>query len=154
MISRALFNFVLLKALGVTDKKQTQLAENQPLRLIKCLYIVAHYFLMSLTVGWHEKIHWTVLIGSFFIKQNKFLISFCGGFTQRTVMLVGFINIFDCQIWMCGGSLHIVPCSRVGHVFRKRRPYSAPDGEDTMTRNSLRVAQVWMDEYKVRIILM
>ena len=53
------------------------------------------------------------------------------------------------QIWQCGGRLEIIPCSRVGHIFRKRRPYGAPAGEDTMTKNSLRVAHVWMDEYKV-----
>ena len=52
---------------------------------------------------------------------------------------------------MCGGTLELIPCSRVGHVFRRRRPYGSPDGEDTMTRNSLRVAMVWMDEYKVHI---
>lgn len=52
------------------------------------------------------------------------------------------------RIWMCGGTLELMPCSRVGHVFRRRRPYGSPDGEDTMTRNSLRVAMVWMDEYK------
>ncbi|XP_015909150.1 polypeptide N-acetylgalactosaminyltransferase 11 [Parasteatoda tepidariorum] len=51
------------------------------------------------------------------------------------------------RIWMCGGSLQIIPCSRVGHVFRRRRPYGSPAGEDTLTYNSLRVAHVWMDEY-------
>lgn len=53
------------------------------------------------------------------------------------------------QIWMCGGQLEIIPCSRVGHVFRRRRPYGSPNGEDTLTKNSLRVAHVWMDDYKV-----
>ncbi|KAH6938451.1 hypothetical protein HPB50_009385 [Hyalomma asiaticum] len=50
------------------------------------------------------------------------------------------------RIWMCGGRLEILPCSRVGHVFRRRRPYGSPSGEDTLTKNSLRVAHVWMDE--------
>uniref|UniRef100_A0A673BGY9 Polypeptide N-acetylgalactosaminyltransferase n=1 Tax=Sphaeramia orbicularis TaxID=375764 RepID=A0A673BGY9_9TELE len=52
------------------------------------------------------------------------------------------------RIWMCGGQLIIVPCSRVGHIFRKRRPYGSPGGQDTMAHNSLRLAHVWMDEYK------
>ncbi|CAH1789835.1 unnamed protein product [Owenia fusiformis] len=52
------------------------------------------------------------------------------------------------RIWMCGGQLEIIPCSRVGHIFRKRRPYGNPTGFDTMTRNSLRVIHVWLDGYK------
>uniref|UniRef100_A0A3Q4H3X0 Polypeptide N-acetylgalactosaminyltransferase n=1 Tax=Neolamprologus brichardi TaxID=32507 RepID=A0A3Q4H3X0_NEOBR len=52
------------------------------------------------------------------------------------------------RIWMCGGQLFIIPCSRVGHIFRKRRPYGSPGGHDTMAHNSLRLAHVWMDGYK------
>jgi len=52
------------------------------------------------------------------------------------------------RIWQCGGRMEIVTCSRVGHVFRQFRPYSSPDGVDTATRNSARVAEVWLDEYK------
>ncbi|XP_023495800.1 polypeptide N-acetylgalactosaminyltransferase 11 isoform X3 [Equus caballus] len=37
---------------------------------------------------------------------------------------------------------------KVGHIFRKRRPYGSPEGQDTMTHNSLRLAYVWLDEYK------
>lgn len=52
------------------------------------------------------------------------------------------------RIWMCGGRIELIPCSRIGHVFRRRRPYGSEDQRDTLLRNSLRVAHVWMDEYK------
>lgn len=50
---------------------------------------------------------------------------------------------------MCGGRLEIIPCSRVGHIFRRRRPYGNIDGQDSMTYNSLRAAHVWLDDYIV-----
>ncbi|CAG9532701.1 unnamed protein product [Cercopithifilaria johnstoni] len=52
------------------------------------------------------------------------------------------------KTWMCGGRLEIVPCSHVGHVFRKRSPYKWRTGVNVLKRNSVRLAEVWMDEYK------
>ena len=52
------------------------------------------------------------------------------------------------QTWMCGGTLEIVPCSHVGHIFRKRSPYKWRSGVNVLRRNSIRLAEVWLDDYR------
>ncbi|XP_032879963.1 uncharacterized protein LOC116975242 isoform X2 [Amblyraja radiata] len=52
------------------------------------------------------------------------------------------------KVWMCGGEIEIIPCSRVGHIFRDGNPYTFPkDRIKTVERNLARVAEVWLDEY-------
>lgn len=52
------------------------------------------------------------------------------------------------KTWMCGGTLEIVPCSHVGHIFRKRSPYKWRSGVNVLRRNSIRLAEVWLDDFK------
>ena len=70
------------------------------------------------------------------------------------------------RIWMCGGNrnpfkcfiivpsfsgtLVTAPCSHVGHIFRKRSPYKWLPGVNVVKKNAVRVAEVWLDEYKVQ----
>ncbi|XP_032785996.2 putative polypeptide N-acetylgalactosaminyltransferase 9 isoform X1 [Daphnia magna] len=51
------------------------------------------------------------------------------------------------KTWMCGGTLEIIPCSHVGHIFRKRSPYKWRTGVNVLKRNNVRLAEVWLDEY-------
>ncbi|CAF1268604.1 unnamed protein product [Didymodactylos carnosus] len=52
------------------------------------------------------------------------------------------------RIWMCGGELVTAPCSHVGHIFRKRSPYKWLPGVNVVKKNAVRVAEVWLDDYK------
>lgn len=62
--------------------------------------------------------------------------------------IVGGIGGAAAQVWMCGGRLEILPCSRVGHVFRKATPYHFPGGTtQIVNHNNARLVDVWLDEW-------
>ncbi|XP_046556794.1 putative polypeptide N-acetylgalactosaminyltransferase 9 [Haliotis rubra] len=51
------------------------------------------------------------------------------------------------KAWMCNGSVELLPCSHVGHIFRHNNPIHWPI-PGSVRRNAARVAEVWMDDYK------
>ncbi|XP_042291947.1 polypeptide N-acetylgalactosaminyltransferase 15-like isoform X2 [Thunnus maccoyii] len=51
------------------------------------------------------------------------------------------------RVWSCGGSMEVVPCSRVAHLDHHHLPYRFPD-EDLLQRNKIRIADTWMDDYR------
>ncbi|XP_015264245.1 PREDICTED: polypeptide N-acetylgalactosaminyltransferase 15 [Gekko japonicus] len=51
------------------------------------------------------------------------------------------------KTWLCGGSVEILPCSHVGHVYRAGIPYNFHD-EDAIVRNKIRIAETWLDSFK------
>ena len=51
------------------------------------------------------------------------------------------------RVWTCGGNLEIIPCSKVGHIFRKISPYTWRPGKNVARINTLRMVEVWLDDY-------
>ncbi|XP_008528775.1 probable polypeptide N-acetylgalactosaminyltransferase 8 isoform X2 [Equus przewalskii] len=56
------------------------------------------------------------------------------------------------RVWQCGGRIEVLPCSRIAHLERHHKPY-ALDLSPVLKRNALRVAEIWMDEYKDMVYL-
>ncbi|TFK07383.1 regulator of nonsense transcripts 1 [Platysternon megacephalum] len=51
------------------------------------------------------------------------------------------------RAWLCGGSVEILPCSRVGHIYRNHIPHTFPN-EEAAVRNKIRIAETWLDSFK------
>ncbi|XP_007886024.1 polypeptide N-acetylgalactosaminyltransferase 18 [Callorhinchus milii] len=56
------------------------------------------------------------------------------------------------RVWQCGGSVEVLPCSRLAHIERAHKPYTE-DLTKHVRRNALRVAEVWMDEFKSHVYM-
>ena len=72
------------------------------------------------------------------------------GAYDEEMMIWGAENVeISFRLWMCGGSLEIIPCSKVGHIFRGggNTIWTFPEGADkTLTKNTMRLIEVWVDE--------
>lgn len=52
------------------------------------------------------------------------------------------------RVWQCGGLLEIVPCSRIGHLFRESTYSFEGDVDEIISRNNVRMAEMWLDHGK------
>uniref|UniRef100_A0A8C0X6A4 Glycosyltransferase 2-like domain-containing protein n=1 Tax=Castor canadensis TaxID=51338 RepID=A0A8C0X6A4_CASCN len=59
---------------------------------------------------------------------------------------------FSLRVWMCGGQLFIIPCSRVGHISKQLSEMN-PEIKKAISHNYLRLVHVWLDEYKEKFFL-
>lgn len=50
------------------------------------------------------------------------------------------------RVWQCGGSIELIPCSRVAHIFGGMGGGCGWPGAPPSTKNKWRAIKVWMDE--------
>ncbi|XP_069122936.1 polypeptide N-acetylgalactosaminyltransferase 1-like [Argopecten irradians] len=73
-----------------------------------------------------------------------------GGFDQGLDIWGGEHFDLSFKNWLCAGRVLTVPCSKVGHLFKLGvQSYSfGGDRNTVILKNLMRVAEVWLDEYK------
>ncbi|XP_074648460.1 putative N-acetylgalactosaminyltransferase 9 [Tubulanus polymorphus] len=92
-----------------------------------------------------EPVRSPTMVGCVFAMRRDYFLEL-GGYDEGMDIWGGENIELPFRAWMCGGSLEIIPCSKAGHIWKPFHTYSSTG--DTMSINSKRVAEVWMDDYK------
>ncbi|XP_028432220.1 probable polypeptide N-acetylgalactosaminyltransferase 8 isoform X2 [Perca flavescens] len=96
----------------------------------------------------HVEVHvqWSPSVMGILVADRKFFGEI--GSLDGGMKIYGGENVeLGIRVWLCGGSIEVIPCSKIAHIERAKKPY-LPDLSEMVKRNALRVAEVWMDEYK------
>ncbi|XP_067660132.1 polypeptide N-acetylgalactosaminyltransferase 1-like [Haliotis asinina] len=88
-----------------------------------------------------------VLVGCAIAVWREHFMS-TGGFDTELQIWGGEHLELSFKTWMTGGRILTVPCSKIGHVFKSGTFHFGSDFQDIVRKNLMRVAEVWMDEYK------
>uniref|UniRef100_A0A8C9RXU4 Polypeptide N-acetylgalactosaminyltransferase 18 n=1 Tax=Scleropages formosus TaxID=113540 RepID=A0A8C9RXU4_SCLFO len=90
------------------------------------------------------------LIGCFVVDRQYFEEI---GLLDEGLEVYGGENVeLGVRVWQCGGSVEVLPCARIAHIERAHKPYTE-DLTAHVRRNALRVAEVWMDEFKSHVYM-
>ena len=92
-----------------------------------------------------DPVYTATLVACVIVADRKHFFSM-GGFDEDMMIWGGENLEISFRYWMCAGGIQIIPCSKVGHIYRKYLPYSIP-GTGAINKNYQRSADVWMDEY-------
>jgi polypeptide N-acetylgalactosaminyltransferase len=88
-----------------------------------------------------------IMLGAAFAIGRKFFLDELGGYDEGLEIWNGENYELSFKLWMCADGLFTVPCSRVAHSFRTINP-SRNRKDDFVAKNFMRIASVWLDEFK------
>uniref|UniRef100_A0A3B4ZN84 Polypeptide N-acetylgalactosaminyltransferase n=1 Tax=Stegastes partitus TaxID=144197 RepID=A0A3B4ZN84_9TELE len=90
------------------------------------------------------------LIGCFVVDRKYFEEI---GLLDEGMEIYGGENVeLGIRVWQCGGSVEVLPCSRIAHIERAHKPYTE-NLTAHVRRNALRVAEVWMDQHRSHVYM-
>ncbi|KAL0961834.1 hypothetical protein UPYG_G00332280 [Umbra pygmaea] len=94
-----------------------------------------------------EPVRCPALAGSILALDRHFFLS-VGAYDPGMQLWGAEHTELSIRVWLCGGSMEVVPCSRVAHLGRHHTHYHLPYHQDIQQRNKIRLAETWLESYR------